>query len=272
MAEPMNAGEYLGWMKQAFLSVEGAMATELATAGRIGMTEDYLRGALLRGLLVSMPHHAAHVTREHMASWSGSPCIRNKKHVPSGRPIQHDVAVMQNNDDAGLVCEVKWLVQAQAARVAKDIWKLAISRTVEPEGSALRTYLLLAGESKAFSDTLTALRKVHINLRWSAAGPGNGVPKPTNLSLDKSLAYPLSCKPCEELITWGEGKHHRELPNTWASLRSSMRARWWRTVPSSAGGSIGWRLVLWELHHWGGADDSHVDWVGNRSFATTTAC
>lgn len=256
----MNAGGYKSWIERAFLSVEGALASELATPGRLGMTEDYIRGALVRGLLITHPNEAHRVTREQDAKWTGNACFHNPAHKPgAGRSIQHDVAIRPSDADVGLVCEVKWLSQAQSRNVAADIWKLALSRSVSPEGAALRTYLLLGGESKIFSSVLTALRSVGLNLRWSAAGRGGNIPRPSTLSLQGSLSHSLSRNAWASLVGWGSQPHYRSSPETWASLRASVRSRWWRTIPVDSG-MVGWRMVLWELDHRGISSDSQVNW------------
>jgi len=257
----LNAGEYQVWMKQAFLIVEGALATELGTSARLCMTEDYVRGALVRGLLLSNPQQANRVERERAAWWSASPCIYDPAHVPTGRPLQHDVAVRPTNADSGMVCEVKWLTQAVASRVACDIWKLVLSRGTTAEGNALRTYLLLGGTSQEFSRAIQALRAVGFNLRWSAAGPGGQMPRPTVLSMAQSLSQSLSLNAWKDLAGWG-GKtwHLRTSPAAWASMRASMRSRWFRTIPNGPS-TVGWRLVLWELDHRAVKSTAQLQWA-----------
>lgn len=259
----MNAGEYQDWMSRAFLNLEGALATELSTPGRQGMTEDYVRGSFLRGLLISNPAGSSRVVREHPATWSGAKCVRNTAHSPAGRRLQHDIAVIPAAGvDEGMVCEVKWLVQANASSIAADIWKLAISRSNVSEASALRTYLLVGGESKAFSKALSSLRSAALNLRWSAAGRGAATPRPTTLALERSLAKPLSHNAWEGLVSWGKNPvHHRNLPSAWSSLRCSLRQKWLRTIPLVGGGTIGWRMVLWELDHRAVGSASVINWA-----------
>jgi hypothetical protein len=269
----MNASEYQDWMSRAFLNLEGALATELSTPGRQGMTEDYVRGSFLRGLLISNPLHSARVVREHPASWSSAICVRNPAHSPAGRPLQHDIAVAPTvNVDVGLVCEVKWLVQAKASSIAADIWKLALSRSNINEAGALRTYLLVGGESTAFSQALSSLSDAGLKLRWSAAGGGGGTPRPTTLALEQSLSKTLSHNAWEALVSWGKNPvHHRTPPLTWSSLRCSLRQRWLRTIPLVGGGSIGWRMVLWELDHRGVENMSTINWSA-ISHSSTHLC
>ncbi len=122
----MNAGEFQDWMNRAFLVVESALSMELATPSRVCMTEEYLRASPVRGLSYSRPDLASRVTTEHFVSWTITGCWKDATHpAPTGRPIQHDVAILPDGD-SGLVCEVKWLKQAKAAELAKDIWKLAL--------------------------------------------------------------------------------------------------------------------------------------------------
>lgn len=240
---------------------EGALASELCTSSRLSITEDYLRSAIMRGLILSNPAHGDRVAREYSVSWNNNPCIRDQNHTPgSGRPLQHDVAIQPNDDDAGAFCELKWLTQANSKSVASDIWKLALSRSTEAEGSAARSYLLVGGLSHAFSGALSHLRGGHLNLRWSAAGGGGNTPAPTTLALKRSFTTSLSSKALFNLTGWGNNPtHYRSPPAVWASLRASVRARWYRTV-STPNGSVGWRLILWELDHRSVGNRQTIDW------------
>lgn len=256
----MNAGEYRNWMGRAFLMCEGALASELATLSRLSITEDYIRSSIVRGLILANPASAERVAKEANVSWFQNQCIFDANHVPVGRPIQHDVFVAPNDVDAGLACEVKWLTQAKAKEVAQDIWKLALSRSTQTEASAMRTYLLLGGESKPFADCIESLRKVDLNLRWSRAGRGGDKPRPTTLSLERSLDKPLGFNSWDNLICWGTQKHRRKSPDVWSSLRASTRERWFRTVLTT-NGTVGWRMVLWELDHRGVTAQGQVSWL-----------
>ncbi len=224
------------------------------------MTEDYIRGALLRGLLITEPTAASRVGREEDTSYADAPCHWDPKHIPGlGRPVQHDVAVAACNEDAGLVCEVKWLAQQQTRRVAADIWKLAMSRSTDAENVARRTYLLIGGESGPFSAVLRSLRRVGLNLRWSAAGADGKIPQPTMLSLKRSLRHSVGLRAWTSAMAWGSQPHYREAPMCWATVRASVRGRWLRTVQAEPQ-SVGWRIVLWELDHRGVDNEYVVDW------------
>ena len=252
----MNAGEFQDWMSRAFLVVESALAMELATPSRVCMTEDYLRASLVRGLSYSKPEAAARVTTELPAAWSNALCWRDPTHPgPTGRPIQHDVAVLPADGDVGLVCEVKWLKQAKGGELAKDLWKLALSRSNSAEGNALRTYLLVGGEGDALSDSLQTLRNNHIDLRWSQAGRQGRTPKPREVSVSKFLDRKLGIKSLGSLLSWGNPKHFRTPPMCWATLRVSVRETWLRTA-----GTARWRIILWELDHRGTENTKGIDW------------
>jgi hypothetical protein len=262
----MTAGEYQEWMEKAFLVVEAALSMELATPSRVCMTEDYFRSALVRGLSYSEPSRAGLIATEEDATWTGQNCWQNAGHgAPGqGRPIQHDVAVRPNQDDAGLICEVKWLKQAKAVEVGKDIWKLALSRSTTAEGTALRTYLLLGGESDPFSRTLSSLRGNRVDLRWSRAGrQGGQLPGPRPVPLLPFLQTTLGRKALSSLLSWGTrpNRHHREPPACWATMMIALRNVWGRRVP----GGVAWRAALWELHHWGAPNNSQMDWPTIRN-------
>lgn len=261
----MNATEYQDWMGRAFLVVESALAMELATPSRVCMTEDYLRASLVRGLSYSKPEVASRVTTELQSLWTGAQCWNDQAHpTPKGRPVQHDVAVRPGEDDGGLICEVKWLKQAKANELAKDIWKLALSRTTTAEGQATRAYLLVGGEGKALSDTLETLRKNRIDFRWSRAGRQGGVPKPREVSLRHFLDTKLGRKALGSQLSWGsKPKHHRTPPSCWGSFRVSVRQTWLRTADTAQ-----WRVILWELDHRGTKSDAELDWsVVKQSWA-----
>ena len=62
------AAEYERWMERAFLYVEAALATELATPSRVCMSEEYFRTALVRGLSHSEPAEAHRIDTEYAAN------------------------------------------------------------------------------------------------------------------------------------------------------------------------------------------------------------
>jgi len=253
-------------MARAFLLVESALAAELATPTRLIMTEEYIRASFARGLCLSNPDQAFRVTTEHTANWSNSTCYSDRSHSPSqGRPIQHDVAVVPDENDAGMACEVKWLKQAKAADIAKDIWKLAFSRSTEAEKKALRTYLLIGGETKYLSESFRTLQRSKIDIRWSLAGRTQGIPGPRNFPLDQALSRDRSVvyRSWADLISWGNPKHFRQCPDTWSNLRCTVRERW-----RKSSGDVRWAAVLYELHHHGVGDTAIIDWSAAMSRLT----
>lgn len=259
----MKPSEYQEWMHQAFLYTEGVLATELASATRVCMTEEYVRSALLRGLIVSVPKEVLRVTREMTCTWSANPCFFDSSHtVRGGRPIQHDVGIQPNATDAGLACEVKWLGSAaNSTAIAQDILKLALSRSVKAEKQAMRSYLLIGGTQRAISRSLFLLRKDFFDLKWSPVGRGGTTkPAPTRVQIKKGLGEKLVRKALKDLVSRGDSRPHlRQCPATWASLRASLRDRWYQSVAVN-GRSTSWRLLLWELDHRGIDSSSKVDW------------
>lgn len=253
----MNALEYQKWMKKAFLAAEAALTSQIATPSASFVSEDFIRSALLRGLVLTNSKQAHRVECEEDVAWNYCADWKDNSLSPKGgRPIQHDVAVSKEGEDKGLVCEVKWLKHADASTIAKDIWKLALTRSTDQEAKATRTYLLVGGTMSALSQTLATLRKNRLNLRWSKAGRGkNELPRATKLELYAALGAKLGFKAWREIITWGSApKKYRRSPGTWAALRASVRCRWVRAVEG-----VSWRLVLWELDHWG-VDPKTMDW------------
>jgi hypothetical protein len=251
----MNASEYQSWMERAFLFVEAALAHEMATPSRTCMTEEYFRTSLVRGLANSMPQNAMRVTTEEDAHWGSNACWKNGcGQVPGqGRPIQHDVAVKPDPNDGGLLCEVKWLKAANAAAVAKDVWKLVLSRGNSAEGQAIRCYLLLGGEADAFAGTIATLRTNDIDLRWRNATGGGTAPARRQLNLKKLLQTKLGSDALESTLSWGA--HFRQPPVCWERLVLSRRCEpWLRTLDGN-----GWRAVLFEVHHHGALNDQLLD-------------
>ena len=251
----MNAGQYEHWMARAFLYIEAALATELATPSRVCMSEEYFRTALVRGLSHSEPNEANRITTEHAASWTKNTCWHDAAHGNTGqrRPIQHDVAVTANNTDSGMVCEVKWLKQAKGKEVMQDIWKLALTRTTASEAQATRTYLLLGGEASPFSDTFTTLHNNSFDLRWSNAGRSTGPPAARNVSLFDLYQSTTGRNALLALLSWS--KHHRAPPDCWRMCRVTVRQLWVRTLSG-----VGWRACLFEFTHRGTGSTSTMPW------------
>ena len=113
----MSLPKNTDWIVRAFLQVEGVLASEIATRSGKFISEDYVRSAMLRGLMLSEPKMAHRVRAEMQAPWSGNPEWSDASAGNNRRPRQHDVGVEPEGNDAGLVCEVKWLKQAKTKEV-----------------------------------------------------------------------------------------------------------------------------------------------------------
>ena len=262
MQPPRNNVE---WMKRAFLQVKGALMAEIVAESGEFVTEDFVRGSLLRGLMLSNPQAACRVKAESPAWWTGNPDLKGTGKKASGSPVRHDVAVEGLASDPGLVCEVKWLKQAKPKESAMDLWKVVMSRSTGPEKSAIRTFLVTGGDTTAFSKTRKKLTREGLYMPWAPQGRGAGSIKPRTLALDKGLANGgLLFEAWRDVVRWGSSKKgycYRTPPGTWAKVRLKMRDRWWETT---AGRS--WALVLWEVDH-GGPDvgSSKIVWTGISS-------
>ncbi len=258
----MNPTDYQRWMEKAFLYVEAALGQELATPSRVCMTEDYFRSALVRGMAASRPDLAHRILTERNAAWTNSGCWKCQTIDGQRRPIQHDVAVVPDGNDNGLLCEVKWLKAANASAIGRDVWKLILSRGITGEQQAIRTYLLIGGEGQPISQTLSTLRNSHIDLRWSNAGRKSGPPASRDLNVDPFLASTLGDRELKYVLGWGNNPRHlREPPECWAAFRVTRRFNpWVRTVEGT-----GWRAVLFEIYHHGAASQDHLDWATYRS-------
>jgi hypothetical protein len=235
------------WLRRAFLFAEAALNQEIITPGRVCITEDYFRSAFVRGLLSAKPDLAHLVRSEHTAMWSANSCHFCACAQGRGRPIQHDVAILPSEFNPGVVCEVKWTKRPSAEGIAKDIWKLLITRGGETERQAWRSYLLIGGEQPAFSETLNQLRTSGINLRYSCAGRGVTRTK-VQVSLDTFRRSNLGRKSLAALTGWGARKrHYRSVPDIRSDIIITRRCEPWIQRVESAK----WRAVLYELHSFG---------------------
>lgn len=247
----MLASEYRKWMSRACLNVEGSLGTEMGTPSQSVLTEDYIRVALLRGLALSFPLGADRIDRESRVSWTDQDCIGGHPIPNQGRPLQHDVGVTaeaNSPDDAGLVLELKWVEKAETGLVAQDIWKLALSRSTLPEGGAVRGYLVIGGTMDGVSGTLTGLRNIGMDLRWSPAGRGKNWPSPSTIDLGRAIKSSVGAEAFRKLIS--KGKHYRSPPACWSKLRASLRHRWMRgTDDFRSASGVKWRYLVWELDH-----------------------
>ena len=243
----MTRTSHREWLRRAFLFAEAALNQEIITPGRVCMTEDYFRSAFVRGLLSAKPDLAHLVRTEHTALWSSNSCCFCRCTQGRGRPIQHDVAILPSQDNPGVICEVKWAKRLAAEGIAKDIWKLLISRGDVPERQSWRCYLLIGGEQPAFAETLNQLRPTGINLRYSSAGRGE-TRTSIEASLETFLASSLGKKSLASLTGWGARKrHYREFSDIRSEITITRRAEPWIQRVEGAK----WRAVLYELHSHG---------------------
>jgi len=255
------ASEYVHWVERAALCTEGALGLEQSTPSRTVITEDYVRASILRGLALSFPRGADRVLRESSVGWDAADCVGGHAINGAGRPLQHDAAVAPEPgyaSDAGMALEVKWLTRTSPKSVAQDVWKLALSRSNTAELSALRTYLAVGGTMSDLSSTLTGLRNIGLDLRWSAAGAGADRPRPTTLDLSRTVATPMGAAALRELLK--RGQHFRNPPACWQKLRASLRWRWVSRVETlRESDAVAWRIVVWELDH-RTMGNSLIDW------------
>jgi len=256
MPAPFNTD----WMQRAFLKVEAALLNIIATHAAHNITEETLRAALFDGLWQIEPGRQPHVDREVRVPWHDAQCSFCNKQPGQGGRKRHDVAVHPHAGNPGIFCEVKWIKKNQHRdrEIVSDILRLVLSRSCAKEGQAIRTYLLVGGESKPFGATLRRLQKAGINLRWSPAGnqtAPDAMPADTQLIM-RSILHRANMGFAEfrDLMLFGPG-HYRLPPDVWRHMKITLRARWLQT---SSGRS--WRMVLWEFSHWGVKQQR---WSGN---------
>lgn len=275
----MRPSEYREWMQRAFLGVEGALSTELLTATRMCVTEEYLRSAMIRALMASEPSKARRVITEEDASWSNSECWNGTGKRPGqGRPIQHDIFIKPEADDKGLACEVKWLKGKSQRAIIKDIWKLALSRQCVDERSALRTYLLIGGEADAYRDTLKELDDLGVRLKWQRTD--GRLPQAQDLSLNALIGRKAGAKALGELLKWGSVPTYRTPAPCRRNLVIYSRGTWLRprdvtiyNVEDYAESdkttqkrtTVRWNLGLWELNAEGSGRIKEIDWPKKKA-------
>lgn len=258
MEFPKNNTE---WIRRGFLQVQATLNAEIATCSGEYISEDYLRSALLRGLILTNPSEAGRVEAEMAAgNWSNNPPWDGNPGPNDGSPCRHDVGVNQKQGDPGLICELKWLKQAKTHLVMQDIWKLAFSRgTAAAEQENMRTFILLAGEHEKFASTLEGLRGNSFNFRWSAAGRGRYKrPTPKILELERALSKSLSARRAVATVLRRGESGLRTPPECVQRLRLSV----WEVAHLNLAGRS-WTAVLWELDHRGVAD-GNITWANHR--------
>lgn len=268
----MNVADATSWMESGFLAVEGAMATEIATAKQLSMTEDFIRGAMLRGLMASRLNTAGVVVREFTPSWAKHPCWNDPTHVQGkGRKPQVDVAIVDvpstpdEEPPPLVVCELKWLTASStksAELIAKDIWKIAFTLSTSPTREACKGYLLIGGKDNTLSATLERLKPA-VKLSWSAAGRPRSRPRTPEVNLGNLYGHQIGHDALRSLLKWGKKPHYRQPPPTWWTYRADCLQTWYRTTRSG----VRWRIALWEVHHRRINGDCEFDWtVTSRSF------
>jgi hypothetical protein len=255
-------------MQRAFLAVEGTLALELLTPSRICITEELLRTAMIRGLAAANPEHAGRIETERSVTWTTNESWSGSKKRPAqGRPIQHDIYIAPIGEDKGLACEVKWLKNENSGQLIKDIWKLALSRGVDNERKhSLRTFLLVGGERKAFSDTINVLYNHKPRLADLRRQKTKGqLPKPIEISLKKWLNTEKGRNGFSDLIKWGAPATFREPPPTRDRFWVYTRGTWLRPRNQEfqllRGGTLTWNAVLWELSAEGLNERAAINWA-----------
>lgn len=244
------------------------MATEIATARQLSMSEDFIRGAMLRGLLMSKHNDKGTVLREYTPRWGRAVCWNDATHRQGkGRKPQHDVAIVSIPSQANqierplAVCEAKWIRRASAKSaelVAKDIWKIAFTMSTASPGSACKGYLLIGGQDNALSQTLALLRTA-VKMSWSDAGRPRGSTQQPEVNLGSLYRHTIGDPALLSLLKWGSVPHYRQPPDTWWHLWADCMHTWVRTTRDG----VRWRIALWELHHRGIGDTFELDWPGN---------
>ncbi len=259
--------EYANWARRAFCYCEAALAEEIATPSQLCITEELVRAAFVRGLGHTKPSEAHRLRTEEPTGFAGAMCWNDPAHgQSSGRPLQHDVAVVAGNDvngnaDAGMITEVKWLKTNKTADVARDLWKLAFARGTSVHSAARRAFLLLGGEALSLSNCLASLRRGGADLRWSNAGRQGGAPSPTTIEIDAFWETEFGRGSFDGLLGWGANGHIRQPPDCARRVKMRRRALWLRTLPNETGNSsTSWRLVLWEMTTHGTGNPRPVQW------------
>ena len=247
MSIPFNSD----WIARAFLHVQAELLKRISTDAGKNVTEETIRNELFEGLLATEPERHDYIDTEDSVPWHSVHCLFCARKPGVGRPKQHDVVVKAHAGNPGLECEVKWL-KGSAVRdgeIIADVLRLAMTRSTAPEASAIRVYLLIGGEAKAFRKTLTALQQKKFNFRWSPAGKQSN---PDTLPGDKTLSLKVRLKRCktmraemQHILHFGRG-HYRQPPLLWSEMKITLRARWLLTVRNRS-----WRAAVWELHHRG---------------------
>lgn len=259
----MNPSEYRNWLQRACLSATGSLCQELATPFQAVITEDVVRAALMKGFALSNPQFAHFVHKEAAVAWAvDARSISGRQIRVQGRPPAHDIGIMKNDNETkelGAALEIKWLRSPNQIGVAKDVVRLMLSRGCSAEQSALRTYLVIGGDSSSFRETLRRLWEIGIRLRWSRAGRGGTWPSTTTISLQQLLTNPECCQRILRPIL-ERGKYIKNPPEAWDSFRAVPCFRWEQSVPALCKAErMAWKFVTWEFNH-RGVGGGKIDW------------
>ncbi len=259
----MNGRDYRDWMLRAFCATQGRLLAEISKKFSY-VSEEKVRMAFMEGLVLAEPSEAHRVKEEQVVSWSTAPCWHDALHGEAsgaGRRIQHDVWIDPKNEgEPALACELKWLKQRKPLEIAKDVWKLALSRGTTSERDALRTYLLVGGEKEVFAPTLASVRDKHIDLKWSRRGSrsSGSLPPPRKFSLKRVLDSGGD-QSFSKLCRWGANPSHMRCPpDCKDQLRLTCVESWEKVV-----GARGWRLALWEIDAF--SCKGAMDWKGYKA-------
>lgn len=250
------------WIRRAFFHVQATLLGEIVAHSGDYLSEDYIRSAMLRGLILTNPAEAGRVQAELPASWTGAAPWNGAPPPAHESPCRHDVGVGVNaaTNDPGILCEVKWLKQAQVSAIVQDIWKLSFSRGVLAEGACPKTFLLIGGEHEFFASTLQSLQSNDLNFRWSKAGRGAyELPEPKFLNLERGLRRHATVRKAAAKVLKRGQAGLRQPPNCVSELRLSVRHVWHEKVAERS-----WTIVLWELDH-RGVDPGTIDWQSHRA-------
>ena len=253
----MNMSGYTAWMERAFLYVEGTLLLRATEESPTRITEDFVRQALIDGLKKAKSDYANLVGMEETAPWNKSPNVLDEKSdFGKGRSKQHDVSV-KRDDKILLICELKWLKVDDADAVMEDLWKLALTHSVETkEKDCCRTFLLVGGLRKPFQKTLETLHTQKVPLRWSPQGQAAQLPRPTRINYSKIIGRQWGFKLLKNVLQRRDD-YYRQPPPVWKELRCSVLARSWKTIRGSE-----WKIALWELDFRKPCKKQQINWKG----------
>ena len=251
------------WIQKAFLHVEGELLKRIANNKAHNFTEETLRDQLFQGLLDVEPDSQGYVVPEEPVQWHDKKCFCCVSSPGSGRKKSHDVVVKAfsrgGDNFHGLACEVKWLkcdkkghAPHRQAEIIADVLRLALTRESKNHGKSIKTFLLVGGESRAFSGVLKMVLKEGMEFRWAPSGNQtsiDGRPRDKTVVIRTLLrGSEVARDELRDCLSFNRDnqEHHREVGAIWNRLRISLRARWLQTIEDRS-----WRMALWEISSWG---------------------